>query len=209
MDATRTPIEVRPLTPERWPDLVELFGDKGDPAWCWCGWQRVPPSEHGRAERELSRERLRAAAGLWPPPGLVAYRDGSPVGWVSVAPRVTFPGIAGEAGAPDDGVWSITCFVVARGARRQGVTAHLLRAAIDHARAEGARVLEGYPVEPDRPRASAQLWTGVRSTFEAAGFEERGRFGRWSAVPAATGPRPRAVGQPPGRPVMRLDLVAR
>jgi hypothetical protein len=88
------------------------------------------------------------------------------------------------------------------------VARDLLRAAIDHARAEGARVLEGYPVELDRPRASAQLWTGVRSTFEAAGFEERGRFDRWSAVPAATGPKPRAIGQPPGRPVMRLDLVS-
>jgi hypothetical protein len=88
------------------------------------------------------------------------------------------------------------------------VARDLLRAAIDHARAEGARVLEGYPVELDRPRASAQLWTGDRSTFEAAGFEERGRFDRWSAVPAATGPKPRAIGQPPGRPVMRLDLVS-
>lgn len=199
-------LEVLPLIPERWPDLVELFGDKGDPAWCWCSWQRVTGAGHGRDQATVNRERLRRSTTDDPGPGLVAYRDGSPVGWVSVAPRATFPGIAGADADPADGVWSVTCFVVGRGARRSGVGAALLRAAIEHARARGARILEGYPREPDGRVGSAQLWTGVRSTFEAAGFEERGRFDRWSAVPAATGPRPRAIGQPPGRPVMRLDL---
>ncbi len=206
MHATYGGLEVHPLTPERWPDLVELFGDRGDPAWCWCSWQRVPPAEHGRSTRELSRERLRRSAAADPPPGLLAYRDGAAVGWVSVAPRATFPGFTGGDPDPDDGVWSITCFVIAREARRTGLTGVLLRAAIEHARAHGARVLEGYPTEPATRVGSAQLWTGVRTTFEDAGFEERGRFDRWSAMPHASGPRPRAIGKPPGRPVMRLDL---
>lgn len=206
MHATTGHVEVHPLTPERWPDLVQLFGDRGDPAWCWCSWQRVPQGEHGRSTRELSRERLRRSAAGDPPPGLVAYRDGRAVGWVSVAPRATFPGITGREADADEGVWSITCFVIAREARRTGLTSVLLRAAIEHARSHGARTLEGYPVEPVARVGSAQLWTGVRTTFEDAGFRERGRFDRWSAVPDATGPRPRAIGKPPGRPVMRLEL---
>lgn len=206
MDASNGHVEVHPLTPDRWPDLVALFGDRGDPAWCWCSWQRVPPGEHGRAKVDVNRERLRQAAAADPGPGLIAYRDGVPVGWVSVAPRATFRGIAGDDADPSDGVWAISCFVVAKGARRSGLTSLLLEAAIDHARARGARVLEGYPVEPHGRTGSAQLWTGVRSTFETAGFQERGRFDRWGAVPAATGPRPRGLARPPGRPVMRLDL---
>jgi GNAT superfamily N-acetyltransferase len=199
-------LEVHPLTPDRWPDMVALFGDRGDPSWCWCSWQRVPPGEHGRGAAELSRERLRIAAGLQPGPGLVAYARGEPAGWVSVAPRAAFPGIAGGDADPDDGIWAISCFVVHRTARRRGVARALLDAAITYARERGARILEGYPVEVEGPKGSAQLWTGVRSMFDAAGFEERGRFEQWSAVPAATGPHPRKVGRPPGRPVMRLEL---
>jgi GNAT superfamily N-acetyltransferase len=202
--ATAT-IEVHPLTPDRWPDLVLLFGDRGDPAWCWCSWLRVRGSQHGRADSDRNRERLQRAAGLEPPPGLVAYRDGIPVGWVSIAPRGLFEGI-GDVGPERADVWSITCFVVRRDTRRQGLTGELLRAAVEHARAHGARAVEGYPTEPQGRKGSAQLWTGVRSTFEAAGFEERGRFDTWSAVPAAIGPEPRKVGRPPGRPVMRLEL---
>lgn len=199
-------LDVLPLTPERWPDLVELFGVTGDPAWCWCTWQRVTGVAHGRPQAAANRARLRGWAEEGPAPGLIAYRDGTPVGWVSVAPRATFPGIAGADADAGDGVWAITCFVVARSARRTGLTGRLLRAAVDHARSRGARVLEGYPTEPSGRVGSAQLWTGVRSTFQAAGFDERGRFDRWSAVPAATGPTPRVIGRPPGRPVMRLDL---
>lgn len=199
-------IEVVPLTAARWLDLVELFGDRGDPAWCWCSWQRVTGAGHGRDHADANRERLKRSTTDDPAPGLIAYRDGSPVAWVSVAPRPTFHGIAGPDGDAGDGVWSVTCFVVAPGARRRGLAAVLLRAAIEHARARGARVLEGYPTEPTTRVGAAQLWTGVRSTFEAAGFEEHGRFDRWSAIPDATGPRPRAIGRPPGRPIMRLDL---
>jgi len=50
---------------------------------------------------------------------------------------------------PDfDGVWSVTCFVVRRGFRRQGPMYELAAATVDYGRQVGARVLEGYPTEP-------------------------------------------------------------
>jgi GNAT superfamily N-acetyltransferase len=70
-------------------------------------------------------------------------------------------------------VWSIVCFVVGRTARGQGVAAALLDAAIDYATANGATMLEGYPVDvPAGERIpSANVYKGTLAMFERAGFE--------------------------------------
>jgi GNAT superfamily N-acetyltransferase len=90
----------------------------------------------------------------------------------------------------DPSVWSVTCFVVKVGARRQGVATALLRGAIGLARQGGATVVEAYPVDLGRkPSASAaELYHGTMSTFLRAGFAEVAR-------PA------------PARPVVRLSLA--
>jgi GNAT superfamily N-acetyltransferase len=70
-------------------------------------------------------------------------------------------------------VWSVPCFFVARGHRRRGLTTKLLEAAARHARARGARVLEGYPIEPGKGDVpSAFAWTGFVPAFRRAGFVE-------------------------------------
>lgn len=176
-------------------------------------WFRVAPktwSENGNVGNRAAMERIVAADEV---PGLIAYDDGKPVGWISVAPRAAFERIEGpkEGGAgggasPDSrSVWSVVCFFIRGGRRGQGVGTALLAAAIEHARRGGARVLEAYPVERDSP-SNADAFTGLRSMFEKAGFREVGRFDRWRAVPVASGPQPRPLVRPPGRPVMRLDL---
>lgn len=110
-----------------------------------------------------------------PAPGLLAYADGRPVGWVSVAPREDYDRLTSSRVRPridDTPVWSIVCFVVSKGARRQGLTSRLLDAAADYARAHGAPGLEAYPVDPGDGKIPAALgYTGLLSTFEAAGFE--------------------------------------
>src|SRR5690606_6077501 len=47
----------------------------------------------------------------------------------------------------DEGVWAVTCFVTRAGFRKRGVSRALARAAVEHARAHGARAVEGYPIE--------------------------------------------------------------
>ena len=37
-------LEVYPLTPERWADLEELFGENGACGGCWCMWWRLKRS---------------------------------------------------------------------------------------------------------------------------------------------------------------------
>jgi hypothetical protein len=49
----------------------------------------------------------------------------------------------------------------------------LLRAAIDHARAGGARVLEGYPIDTRGERhPQSNVFTGTLAMFTRVGFTE-------------------------------------
>ena len=70
------------------------------------------------------------------------------------------------------GVYSISCFYIARGARGAGVADALLSAAVEHARTRGASAVEAYPrdVGDERPPA-ADMWRGSLAQFERAGFE--------------------------------------
>ena len=52
----------------------------------------------------------------------------------------------------------------------------MLDAAADYARADGASILEGYPTEPRKDKAvDAFVYTGLRSAFDQAGYEEVAR----------------------------------
>jgi GNAT superfamily N-acetyltransferase len=188
-------LEIVPLTPDRLADLAELFGQGGDPKWCWCSWYRVRSVEFSNAGVARHRAVLEAAveedAAEGRAPGLVAYSDGAIVGWVSVGPRSDYERLTySRVLAPVDDlpVWSIVCFVVDRRSRGRGVAIALLGAAIDYAREHGATVLEAYPVEiPEGSRIdSALVYKGTVGMFERAGFEVVAR----RQAPGAKGPRP-------------------
>jgi len=127
-----------------------------------------------------------------PPPGLVAYAHGQPVAWCALAPRETYGVLAtSRILKPVDQrpVWSVVCFFVAKPFRQRGLTTKLLDAAAKYARQQGARIVEGYPVEPkvDSRTADVFVWTGLASAFRKAGFEEAAR-------------------RSPTRPIMRREV---
>jgi GNAT superfamily N-acetyltransferase len=170
-------LEIRPLDASTWDSLAGLFEQGGDPKWCWCSYFVVRGLDWSNSTPDGNRERLRArmdAAGPTDAPGLVALRDGAAVGWVSLGPRVGFGRLASSkmlAPVDDAPVWSIVCFVVGRRARGQGVASTLLEAAIEHARAAGATMLEAYPVDPGEARIpAANAYHGTLSMFRRAGF---------------------------------------
>ena len=140
---------------------------------------RLAPSEFGQRKGDGNRRALRALVTKGQPTGILAYEGADPIGWCAVAPREATPRLErSKVLARLDAlpVWSVTCFFVARGHRKQGVTVALLRAAAVHARKAGARILEGYPVEPRQGELPAAFaWTGLASAFREAGFVEVAR----------------------------------
>jgi len=170
--------EFHPLTPERWPDLEALFGPQGACGGCWCMWWRLPRSQFEHQCGEDNRRALKGIVEAGQVPGLLAYAEGKPVGWVSVGPQEAFPALERSrilARVDERPVWSVVCFYIARGFRRKGIMVPLLRAAVEYARGQGARIVEGYPVEPRGKTSSTSLYTGLASAFRKAGFVEVAR----------------------------------
>ncbi len=168
-------VDIVPVTPERWPALADLFREGGDPRWCWCTYWRVRGSDFAGSNADANRGHLRRLVDGPLAPGLVALDgDGRAIGWVSLGPRSDFERLERSRVRPrldDLPVWSIVCFVVSRRARRQGLQARLLEAAIAFARDHGAPALEAYPVDTSEGRPTAStLYTGTLSTFLRAGF---------------------------------------
>jgi GNAT superfamily N-acetyltransferase len=174
-------LEVHAVTPDRWDDLAELAGERGFTSGCWCMWWRVSSKEFDERHGAGLRGDLQELVARGPEPGLLAYVDGAPAGWVAVAPREEYPRLDRSPKLrrlDDRPVWSITCFTIDRRHRRRGVAAALLDAAVDFARRRGAEVVEAYPIDTaGGKRSSADLYTGTLAMFERAGFEEVARRG--------------------------------
>jgi len=145
----------------------------------------------GLTRAETNRRDMKKLARGDPPPGLIAYRGETPVGWVSLGPREDFARLErSSVMKPVDSakVWSIICFVVPSQYRKQGVARALLAAAIAFAKKRRVRMLEAYPVDGAGESRDDALWFGTRSMYDAAGFVEVAR-------------------RKPRRPVMRLALL--
>jgi GNAT superfamily N-acetyltransferase len=163
-------------TVSRWPDVEVLFGERGACGGCWCMFWRVPrkkfDSNKGPGNKRAFKRLITSGA----KPGVIAYLGKEPVGWCAVAPREDY--IALERSRmlkPVDSkpVWSVSCLFIKKPYRRKGVSAQLLCAAVEFATKQGAKIVEGYPVEPSMEKMPDPfLWHGVPSSFKAAGFRE-------------------------------------
>ncbi|HWD46853.1 MAG TPA: GNAT family N-acetyltransferase [Actinomycetota bacterium] len=188
-------LEIHPLTPDRWDDLVTLFDRPGDPKGCWCMFYRVRSRDFERLWGKGARSAFRGVVADGPPPGLLAYRDGVPVGWCAVAPRDAYPRILNSRvlRPADDApaCWAAVCFYVLRSERRDGVAAALLEAAVAFAAEHGAEAVEGYPKDTEGAKRHAnEMFVGSMSMFAEAGFSEAAR-------------------RSPARPIMRRGLGGR
>jgi GNAT superfamily N-acetyltransferase len=190
-------LEVHPVTPDRWADFESVMGPNGASAGCWCMWWRVasrkdfegPTREHGPRMKGAMKRLVRSGV----VPGVIAYVDGVPAVWCSIAPREDFAALERSrsyARLDDQPVWSVVCFYTAKPFRGSGLLPKVLRAASEYARDRGARIVEGYPKETDRRVAPADVYMGTAGAFGAAGFREAGRTAN-------------------GRPVMRRTFRTR
>jgi GNAT superfamily N-acetyltransferase len=169
-------VECHPLTADRWQDLEKLFGPRGATGGCWCMYWRLPRRQFATHKGEGARQAFRHLVESGEIVGLLAYAQGQPVGWCAIAPRESYSVLERSRilkRVDATPVWSVVCFFVSKGFRGKGLTPTLLRAAVGYAVRHGARIVEGYPVDPKTPRIPAAFaWTGLASAFRQAGFVE-------------------------------------
>ena len=178
-------ITIEPATADRFDDAQHALSGGGDGHGCQCQWWMFMNAEWQKTSQGQREGLLRDEIDAGPPPALIAYVDGEAAGWVRIGPRTKQVRIgrtrnftdASQEPWDDASVWSVSCFVVRKDHRNQGLNAKLLDAAIDYARTSGARVIEAYPLDPDAGKKipANTLFHGVLSTFEEAGFREVAR----------------------------------
>lgn len=175
---------VEPLTLENWPGFEKLFGKNGACMGCWCMYWRLPRKAYDQARGADAKRLFKKRVRQGPPPGVVAFAGDEAVGWLQIGPRADAPqwntpkrvsAPLKEADAQSESVWAATCFFVKAGHRRQGVSGALLKAGIDFARQNGAKVLEACPMDTEGRSDPISLYVGRMSVFERAGFKEVAR----------------------------------
>ena len=182
----RDGILIRPITRERRADFEALMRTNSITGSCWDIWPRrigeMGKKRHaywkakGVSWGEGNRRDMATLIRSGKPVGLLAYRGGEPVGFLSVGPRSGYVRVDASRTSPpvdDLAVWAIPCFYVHRAHRGRGVTTALLRAAVDYARRQGAPAVEGYPRADTAPRVSDEsAFFGSEAMFRRAGYRK-------------------------------------
>ena len=189
---TPASLTLHPLTPDRWPDLVDLFGpERGATSGCWCMWWRMTRADWKAVPRDEKRDRFHAIVKEGPPPGVLAYDGDTAVGWCAVGPRATLPQMnRSRVAVPLDAsesVWAVNCFYIRSGWRGKKLMRVLLDGALAFAAGEGAEIVEACPIDSERKLIWGEGYVGIASVFRSAGFREVAR-------------------RSPTRPLMRREL---
>jgi hypothetical protein len=81
---------IRPLTPDLWPALEDLFSENWPCGGCWCMYWRIGNTyrkQPGKTNQAAFREVVKKG----PPPGLLAFDGGLAVGWCQLTSRDALP----------------------------------------------------------------------------------------------------------------------
>ena len=171
-------LSFHPLTQKLWRDFELLFGKNGACGGCWCMYWKLRGKDFSENTGSTARQMQKAVVDSKTVPGLLAYADGYPVGWIAVEPRSAYPKLAHSRTlkpVDDQEVWSITCFFVEKKYRRKGITVELLKAATEYVKSCGGKIVEGYPVDAQNDQPDPFIYTGTASAFKQAGFNEVAR----------------------------------
>ncbi|MEM7484186.1 MAG: GNAT family N-acetyltransferase [Bacteroidota bacterium] len=156
-----------------WPDLEQLFESKGGPHSCWCMvWRNMKPQSN-RSKKQDKKDSLKKYVEDKSPIGILCYHDSSPIAWCSIAPRHSYRELGGDTKL--ENVWSLVCFFIKKGFRRQGIQERLLLAAEQYAFKNGAKYIEAYPVLKDSP---SYRFMGFTTTFENLEYKHSHQVGK-------------------------------
>ena len=179
-------LKIRPLTPALWTDFEELFGPRGAYGGCWCMWWRVTRKEFESCQGEKNRRAFKNIVDAGAVPGLLGYIGSQVVGWCSVARREQFASLERSRvlkRIDDEDVWSIVCFYIKKGYRKNGLTLKLIRGAVEYVRRRGGKIIEAYPTVIRSSQAPpVSIFMGIPAVFNQAGFREISRPSRSKMV---------------------------
>lgn len=103
-----SPLEYRTVTPERLPDLARFSERHGKFRYCSCMRWRLKSTDYQRSTKESRIAALEDLVRQGTPVGVLAYENGEPVGWCSIAPRETYAALERYRALPrldDTSVW--------------------------------------------------------------------------------------------------------
>lgn len=186
---------VRELKKTDWPHIEALFGERGACGGCWCmWWRREKGGKSWEAVRGNSNKRdFKKLVESGQARGILAFDRQKPVGWCSFGKRTEFPRLERtKAYRREDGhkVWSLNCFYIAPGYRKQGLARAMAEAAVKAVKKRKGRRVEAYPVtltSEGKRLPPAFAFTGPESIFQELDFKEVQRLA-------------------PTRPLYRLEL---
>ena len=183
--ATSDGFTVHPATHPRFADVRTMLGPKNPTSSvCWCLSHRIDSKTNRELVGPARGEYVRSLCERPVAPGVLAYDDGTVVGWAAVAPRSELP-FARSTKIPhvdDQDAWSVWCIRVRPGHRGRGISHVLLEGAVTYAFQQGAPVVEGYPVDNRGEKVDLTMaYVGTRKLFEDAGFSLAGTTDATSA----------------------------
>ncbi len=136
-------------------------------------WWRLRHRDYEERKGETNRAAFKALVEEGPPPGVLAYSEGRPVGWCAIAPREEYVRLRTSRLFPpidDQQVWSVTCLFVSPDHRGKGVAERLVQEALSLAASDGAAIVEAYAVAPKKRTAPVFLSQGPVSVYRKCGF---------------------------------------
>ncbi|MBP2370861.1 GNAT family N-acetyltransferase [Pseudonocardia parietis] len=165
-------MDVRPATV--FDDVRAVIGPKNPGSnVCWCLSYRIPSRLNNELRGPARGALVEELCAATPPPGVLAYDGDEPVGWAAIAPRseTTFARNRKIPQLDDLPVWSLWCIRVRPGHRGRGISHALIDGAVEFARANGAPMVEAYPLDNRGAAVDRTMaYAGIRRNFEAAGF---------------------------------------
>ncbi len=171
-------LSFHPLTQKLWRDFELLFGNNGAHGGCWCMYWKLRGNAYDENKGDANRQMMKSIVDAKKTPGLLAYSEGYPIGWIAIEPRQKYSKLAHSKilkPIDDKDVWSITCLFIEKKHRRKGISVELIKAAVEHAKRNGAHLVEGYPIDVKTNQAPPSMFTGSASAFIQAGFKEVAR----------------------------------
>lgn len=174
--AVMSDLTIRALTPDTFNDFAALIErNKGMFASCWCIHFHPDCPEKGQtAEGNRALKQHLVAEGI--AHAALVYDDDRAVAWAEYGSPKELPNIqhrkeylATAERLPD---YRVTCILVERGYRGQGLAAVALRGAVELIAQAGGGVVEGYPHDTSgvRKKNSSFLYNGTRTMYEREGF---------------------------------------